>query len=206
MGGWVDLDMSRYISLLLLIGYAWGHLKVKSEHTLQPFNIVTKSYVSTLVGKNGQIQKNKKDEELIVTVNGVWDCTDDYDCILEISWKEKKDDKSKITNSTYQKISDLMETVDNMNKNLRVINIKDLVNVVNTVDNYSFIESDTEIEFELEFQGKILKEKTGIMKLITDNGETLSILNPSYFVKMIEEWEKQKPKRKGKKRIYIPLH
>ena len=58
----------------------------------------------------------------------------------------------------------------------------------------------------LKIQGKILKEKTGIMKLITDNGETLSILNPSYFVKMIEEWEKQKPKRKEKKRIYIPLH
>jgi len=187
MGEWVDLSMIRYLSFFFFIEFVLGNLIVQKGNTLMSFDIITKSYN-------------------IVTVSGVWHCTDDYDCILEISWKDKKAFGKIIYDSTHQKISKMMETVDNMNNVLRVIDIKNLINVVNEVDRYSFIGKKTKIELRLESEGSIIKEKLDIMKLITNNGGILSISDPPHFVKMVEKWEKQKPKRNETKKVYIPMH
>ena len=142
----------------------------------------------------------------IVTVSGVWHCTDDYDCILEISWKDKKAFEKTIYDSTHQKISKMMEKVNNMNNVLRVIDIKNLINVINEVDYYSFLGNKTKVELRLGSDGRIIKEKLDIMKLITNNGGILSISDPPHFVKMVKKWEKQKPKRNETKKVYIPMH
>ena len=52
MGGWVDLDMVRYISLLLFIGLAWGQKEYNINHIIEQDSIYKKKFSDEIVNGN----------------------------------------------------------------------------------------------------------------------------------------------------------
>ena len=52
MGGWVDFDMHRYLSLLLFIGLAWGQKEYNINHIFEQDSIYKKKFSDEIVNGN----------------------------------------------------------------------------------------------------------------------------------------------------------
>ena len=55
MGCWVDFDMSKYISLLLFIGLAWGQKEYNINHIVEQDSVYKKKFSDEIV--NGNVYK-----------------------------------------------------------------------------------------------------------------------------------------------------
>ena len=216
--------MKKYLFIVLLVGVCFGQLSVKSSHDLQPFEI-DGGLVTT-------VSREWKEDDLIeVTsiantiyeVRGQWNCQDNKNCDLKLSWIVKSEEK---IDTSYSKIGLTKDQIDNLGldkpmldsflaiaeigkkarkeSSMLISDIDGLIEAIIVVDKYIFDKNDTEIEFKLKRDsGKIYKKKDDYLEIVTFMDSKLKIKSPDDFISNLKSWKNEKPVEEEPKKFVV---